>query len=278
MGPRVSVLQEASSHGVHIAARRVRYLQLNGGGVRGFALLGVHKYLLENQAVLRGAVGVSVGAIVALLIALGLSAKECLSIFASCVHSDIFGHTRLRHTPCGFGWHSMDHLRSLLNKVLLQHGFAEDVSLREFTKQMNFDLRIAVTSKRVVVLSAGEHPHISLVDATLASCAVPFFFEPQTIRGMSGCYSDGGHGDMLPDQWPAVNKLRTLHVLLYTPSQNRIPSSRDEIYQRSVVIDTTIQATFDTHMTDKKISLLVRRGYNAAAGHFQREHGKDGAK
>ena len=250
----------------------VSYLQLCGDGMQGLMLLGACDYVQKIAGNMQGLVGTSSGAVIALLIALGVAHLPTITMFMKFVQCDMFEPASVFRLNHNWTEHSMLKMRNLAAELLKMHGFNEDITFGDFSTRCQLDLRIVITpqnSTDVFVLSANMTPQASVLDAVLAASASPIFFEPQHIRGLVGMFTNSMHHDTLPDQWPH-HKQKTFHIVIMNNlppqhSTNR-PSFNDGIYYRTLVIPS--QSGNSTAMNPKR-NIFMHRGRTAAAKHFR---------
>lgn len=155
-------------------------LALGGGGLRGIAHLGVLRCLEENNYVVKGIAGTSVGGMIGALYASGASLKEIDSIVDQFISKPNFDR---RHGD------SASLLGNTLIEKLLQEFFQdrliEDFPIKFVATAVNLD------TEREVVLSSGK-----AVDAALATIAVPGLFPARKTE--KGLLIDGGVLDPIP--------------------------------------------------------------------------------
>lgn len=170
-------------------------LVLGSGGVRSIAAVGVVDRLAREGVTPDVIVGCSSGALFGATIALGMTAEEALEAATSLWSADLTQHRRWRAYP------------QMVAPRLA--GFDEDFSLRDNRviadrlrsafgdarlESLAIPLRVAATDAvtgRAVVLEQGP-----LVDALLASMAVPFLFPSVDVGGRR--LVDGVISDPLP--------------------------------------------------------------------------------
>jgi NTE family protein len=134
---------------------------LSGGGARGFAHLGVIKYLEEMGIKPYAISGTSAGAIAGTLYAAGKSPDEILQLLKE---NDFFGWSNLLWRKNGF--FSMHVLHQLLKDAIIENDF----------NAVKIKLFIAATDLvkgEEVILSKGK-----LFEAVIASASIPVVFEP----------------------------------------------------------------------------------------------------
>ncbi|MDD3061443.1 MAG: patatin-like phospholipase family protein [Massilibacteroides sp.] len=154
-------------------------LALGGGGVRGFAHLGVLDALQERGLKPDILSGSSAGALAGVFYADGYSTKEIIAFFKGIK----FGELATTSLPRS-GFFKMDGLAKFLEKHLKARTFEE----------LKTPLRVMVSdieNGESILLDTGE-----LIPAVLASCAFPIVFQP--IKIGERYYVDGGLFRNLP--------------------------------------------------------------------------------
>jgi NTE family protein len=154
-------------------------LVLSGGGARGIAHLGVLQYLHENK--LRPSIisGVSAGSLAAAFYADGHAPSEILDFFSS---KKLYHLMRLTFPKSGFL--KVKGLKDILSKNLKAQNI-EDLELPIVIAATNFN------TGKIEYFTRGN-----LIDALLASSAIPTLFELHKMNG--NLYFDGGIMDNLP--------------------------------------------------------------------------------
>ena len=160
-------------------------LVLSGGGALGAAHLGVLKVLERRGVEFDFVCGVSAGAIIGALTAMGMPSPEMRSILQ-----------RIRFFPLAFDltrsrWkrRSTGKLHELIDGLFGARRF-EDLPMPLHIGATDF-----TTGERVQICSG------SIRDAVLASIAVPVFFPPVWDAGQSRWLVDGGLTQNLPLDW-----------------------------------------------------------------------------
>lgn len=134
---------------------------LSGGGARGFAHLGVIKYLEELGIQPHAISGTSAGAIAGALYAAGKSPDEIVDLLKK---NNYFGWSSLLWRKNGF--FSMNTLRQLLKDTITVNDF-EAVKIKLFIAATD------LVKGEQVILSEGK-----LFEAVIASASIPVVFEP----------------------------------------------------------------------------------------------------
>lgn len=149
-------------------------LALGGGGVRGYAHLGVLHVLQKGGFTIRAVAGTSAGAIVGSLVAAGYSYYDIQKELETIDAHRVF-QRKSNDLPSILG---INGLEEKLRQLLGRRSFAE---LEIPFAAVAVDLHAG----SVAVIQEGD-----VVDAVMASCAVPGFFPPRQINGRT--YIDGG--------------------------------------------------------------------------------------
>jgi NTE family protein len=140
---------------------------LGGGGSRGFAHVGVLRRLEQEGYRIRAAAGTSAGGIIAALYAAEYTPDEMEAMFNNLDQSKLFGHTS-RDGPWLLG---LSGAEKVLEKYFGSRRF-EDLNIP--CAVVAVDIQTGVE----VVLNQGR-----VVDAVMATIAVPGIFPPKEYRG-----------------------------------------------------------------------------------------------
>lgn len=159
---------------------------LSGGGVRGFAHLGALKALNEHGIFPNVISGVSAGAIIGALYADGYTPQEIFDLLHGL---EVFKMLKIRRPRLGIL--KPDGLKLTLSKFLKAKYF-EELKIPLFISATN------LSKAQLEVFETG-----SLIDAIMASSAIPLLIRPYTING--SLYVDGGLMNNLPVQ-PLIGK------------------------------------------------------------------------
>lgn len=167
-------------------------LVLSGGGMKAMSQVGVLRALEEAGLVPAEIVGASAGALIGALIASGLTYEEIVPRVFSVGRGELAALARMSVLVRGLSAPSVlrpQPMRALIARLLPVHDFG---SLR-------YPLRVVaveVESGTPVVFGAGGRTDCSIVEAVLASMALPVYLPPVEIAGRR--YMDGGILQVLP--------------------------------------------------------------------------------
>ncbi|OYV71072.1 MAG: hypothetical protein B7Z72_06990 [Gemmatimonadetes bacterium 21-71-4] len=167
-------------------------LVLSGGGMKAMAQVGVLRALEEAGLLPAEIVATSAGALVGALIAAGCSYGEIVPRVFGVKSGELAALARLSVLVRGLSAASVlkpQPVRALLARLLPVHDFAA----------LRLPLRVTavdVDSGELVVFGAGGRSDCSVVDAVLASMALPVYLPPVAIGNHR--YVDGGLLQVLP--------------------------------------------------------------------------------
>lgn len=210
-------------------------LIFEGGGVRGFAYIGAILKLEEMDLVknFKRFSGSSVGSLFAVLLCIGFTGKELLSLSTELdlTLPSKCGCSKLYSIWNNMGVYPLTKLEKTIRNVL-ERKVNPNITLFDLYEKTKKDLVIVVTNlnkKRGVYLHHITFPHVKLIDAILSSISVPTVFQPRKMKytGTDDYYVDGGVIDNYPI-W-VFNDLNKLE-------QGRI----DEIDKESDIPSTTL--------------------------------------
>ncbi len=189
-GPRpVPAPPSASVYDVPV---RGAVLVLGGGGVRGIAHIGVIKALRALEIPVGAIVGTSVGALIGALHASAVPPEEMEKVACGLVRRDLFDldvRGLLWRRGRVAALYKGERLRAFVERVLPVRWFG-DLALPLYVNAVNL-----LTGEHVVFGGPGTRD-VPIVDAVLASCALPGLLPP--VRIGEGLFADGGVADSLP--------------------------------------------------------------------------------
>lgn len=167
-------------------------LVLGGGGIKGLTHVGAWRALQEAGVVVDEIIGTSIGGLVGTMIAAGEGPDSLSARALALQKADIVALNRWAVLLNGIRQPSVFidlPFRDYIARILPVATFAE---LR-LPVSMN---AVDIGSGEMVWFGAGGREDVALADAIYATCALPVFFPPASIRGH--LYVDGGVLDTLP--------------------------------------------------------------------------------
>ncbi|MCQ2327134.1 MAG: patatin-like phospholipase family protein [Bacteroidales bacterium] len=160
-------------------------LVLSGGGVLGYAHIGVLQALDEEGIKPSIIAGTSMGAIVGALYSQGYSGKQLFEFIKQRKLNNIYRNVHVSFLNINRGLGSYKHVHDLLNDAIPHNSF-DSLSIPFICVSTNIQ-----TGKPEVRYSGNN-----LAEWVLASASIPVVFKPQLIDGEYYC--DGGFVDNLP--------------------------------------------------------------------------------
>jgi NTE family protein len=234
-------------------------LIFSGGAARGLACIGVYKYFVENRLPVKAISGNSAGSIVGAFIAAGYTPEQMVEITKNTKPFKVFRPS----VPPKVSLFSPKPIKEFL-KTYLPERF-EDLKIPLFVSATE------LSTGRNAIFSEGN-----LIDAVMASAALPPFFPPIEINGKP--YNDGVFTNDLPVE-PFLNKnCKRVCVDLTPLRENYKPKNAMEITLRSFLIavrhhkvekfkfcDYVIQPNFKglDFVNYLKVEEFVKAGYKA---------------
>lgn len=202
-------------------------IALSGGGVRGFAHLGVLKALNEHDIYPEIISGTSAGALAGIFYADGYSPEESFEIFYD---NSIFSFTQVSIPNKGFL--SMEKVSKILKKTIRAKTFEE----------LKIPLYVAAAN-----LNDGQivyFHHGSIIDKVIASASIPVLFKPKIIDGKT--FVDGGVFDNLP-----IKPIKDQCKKLIGSHVNPI-GKQEDLDSMIKIAERTFHLTVGSHLQEKK--------------------------
>lgn len=171
-------------------------LILSGGSALGFAHLGTLRFLEENKITPKEIIGVSMGAIVGSLYAIGYSYNNIYSLI-----EDLNLNKFIKFNKKGIIF-NIEYIYDLLEKAFEEKTF----------KDTKIDLKIIATNtKNAHATIFSKENNIKIIDALKASFAIPGIFEPIEIK--NNLYFDGFVGSNLPIEFSKYKTKLAINVI-----------------------------------------------------------------
>jgi NTE family protein len=232
-------------------------LVLEGAGIRGVAYAGAIQYMEERGMIehLDNVGGTSAGAIAALAISLGYTAKEIedliyntkLQKFNDGKFFFIGGISRLNRN---YGWYRGKAFTKWLEKVIERKTGNADITFRELHEQRFKNLYVTGTSlnhQSLLVFSHTTYPDMKVKDAVRISMSIPLYFEARVIDSVGHVLSKApknSYYDLVVDGGFTGNFPITMFDSL--TSLNGIQSRVANVKTIGLRIDTPEQIKYDS--------------------------------
>jgi len=265
-----------------LAVKDIKYLALGAGSIRGIALIGAYKALLDKglQKPL-GIAGSSVGAMIAVAIAVGLQPTEMKEMITFPDYRKVNTNYKW-FISCGkLSYIDPTPLKQELDKMLIRHGVNPKITFKQFLKKTGVDIRIVaynIKTNKSETFSAANTPDNEVIGATMASGSMPIVFPPSrqlTPDKTIGCYVDGAVKVEIPfHEFPANStlglylfdkyRLRTIGTNFFTPLTNL---QKDHI----ISIDVSRVGALQLSPTQPMVNWLYNQGLNGITNYYNKK-------
>lgn len=198
--------------------KNIRHLVFAGGGIRGVAFVGALKSIYDTTGIDFSLIahrpltctGVSVGALLSLLIVIGFSVHELIDFSNSLINESFVTIDPMFLLKGGLSVDNGDKLKLFLENLMEKKGFSPLTTLSQLYIANRVSLETLVTNlttASVLFLNHETHPDLRVVTAVMASMSLPLIFPP--VKGWNGhLWADGGIMDNFPiRKYPALNTL-----------------------------------------------------------------------
>lgn len=194
---------------------------LSGGGVKGLATLGALKRLEELKKIpnfnidIREIMGVSVGAIIGFLYAIGYSPKELIDVLLEKDFRDLTD-TSIMSIINSYGIDSGDTMLGYI-KSLADVKKSSKMTFKELLDKTGIKLRVCTTNltrNSQVVFDYTNYPNLPVLKAIRMSFSIPFVFS--CVNFEDCVYIDGGLSDNYPIEFYEHDLDKTFGIQLTT--------------------------------------------------------------
>ncbi|HSW76534.1 MAG TPA: patatin-like phospholipase family protein [Candidatus Saccharimonadales bacterium] len=202
-----------------------RVLVIGPGGVKGLMILGCLSPL-EDSGMLNHVdtyCGVSIGAIIALLMIVGYTTKCIISEALSLdIFKDIFS-IDLKSSFQHGGLVSNEPARKKLTDLVLNKCGTVPTLYHLYMKtgKSLITTSLNITDEKTEYLNPFDHPHLSCIDAVLYSMNIPLIYY-QLIDARGKTMIDGAFGNPYPVDWFDNGNTNILGIYIKTIYHNRI--------------------------------------------------------
>ncbi len=198
--------------------KNVRHLVFAGGGIRGLAFVGALKSIYDTTGIDFSLIahrpltctGVSVGALLSLLIVIGFSVHELIDFSNSLINESFVTIDPMFLLKGGLSVDNGDKLKLFLEKLMEKKGFSPLTTLSQLYIATRVSLETLVTNlttASVLFLNHETNPDLKVITAVMSSMSLPLIFPP--VKGSNGhLWADGGIMDNFPiRKYPASSTL-----------------------------------------------------------------------
>lgn len=153
-----------------------------GGGINGIAIVGalyefMNKDLIKNFNTF---MGISVGALISLLLVTGYNKDEIMNIFLD-IEMEEFSDFKITRFLKDYGLDNGENIKKLLKALLIYKEYSPDLTFQELLTKTNKNLIIVGTNVnlgRPIFYNAKNFPNKKIVDAIRVSVSFPGIYTP----------------------------------------------------------------------------------------------------
>ena len=183
-------------------------LVFEGGGVKGIAYVGALNKLHEEGILqnIERVAGTSAGAMVAVLVGVGFTAKEISEVLWDIKFQNFLDSSWgvIRNTNrllSEYGWYKGEFFRDLMAGYIERKTENSEITFKELeTRRKNgepfMDIHLIgadLTTGYSIVFNSKNTPHVKIADAARISMSIPLFFAAvKGVQGNDHFYVDGG--------------------------------------------------------------------------------------
>ncbi len=246
-------------------------LALSGGALRGFAHIGVLKFIEEQNIKVDAIAGTSAGSIIGAYYAAGISPGEMEDLALNLTRSDFFRNIPRTRLP----------RRGLINTEFIARILERDLGRPDFSDlYITLDVvAVDIIENCLVCMNQGD-----VISAVTASCAIPGIFSPVKRNGRT--LVDGGVLQSVPTsilQQKKVRPIIAVDLTQHSPLQKE-PRNIIEMFYKSTYLMTRDREEKNARQADywitpdlgdigswdlKKTKEAIELGYQAAREDLQ---------
>jgi predicted acylesterase/phospholipase RssA len=160
-------------------------LVCSGGGTKGLLFLGALKKIEELQLNnFKIFTGISVGAIIVFLYAIGFSAQEIIYLLTKTKFNKMTSIS-LKNILSKFGLDRGDKISAFVENSMEKKGISKNITFKTFyeLKGKEFITYAAnIQKKTLITFDKEQTPHLRIIDAIRMSISVPFYFTVKKFR------------------------------------------------------------------------------------------------
>ena len=280
----------------------IENLVLSGGGAKGYVYIGVIKALEEHNIIskLKKIIGSSIGSFFSLIIVLGYSSSELISIFSkanlsfnnlikfSFDNNDI--DNILITLLYNYGLDDGEKFHNIIKIFIKNKVGNSEITFKELHDNKNIELTIVITN---LTTNSTEYcnyintPNMKVHLAIRASISIPFILSPVIIN--DNYYIDGGITNNLPINYLSESEIKkSLAVSLTCIQQNNVESLQSYFisifkcyieyldinklnkYKDNILVIEQICNSIEFDISSEKITNLINKGYTTTKNYLNK--------
>jgi NTE family protein len=171
-----------------ILMNTIQNLVISGGGVKTFAVIGLLQKL--NLDSVTNYAGVSAGSIITYLLSIGYTPYELETVATEIDLSNIMGDLTIDNLLFKQSISTSTNMKivlSTLTNYMIQN---DSITFKQHYSMTNKILNIGVScldTAEYVIFNKDNFPNVNIIDAIIASCAIPGIFPPKKINDKYYC-------------------------------------------------------------------------------------------
>lgn len=181
----------------------IKNLVLSGGGVNGVSTCGALKRIYELDGIkiklqLKEILGVSVGAIIGLLLTVGYTPNDIIGVIEERDFSK-FIDVRILTMLSNYGLDTGDKIKEFICELLEAKQFNGGITFQELFERTKISLRVTATNivkHTQVIFDHTSNPEMCVIDAVRMSYSIPFIFT--RVYNNGDIHVDGALSDNYP--------------------------------------------------------------------------------
>ncbi len=255
---------------------RFKSLCFSAGGITGFVHIGALARLEEEDALrtVDTVVGTSIGAVVGLLFAIGLSASVIFDEFAR-VNDSVFKYGDMTCFFTSYGADSGEYFMAYVIDLLLKSNVSPVITFKDFHQR--FGKRLIFTGSSVgratpCYFGPDSHPDMRVLEALRITISIPFLFT--SVEKGDEIFVDGAITDHHPieyclrdleQRYPDVGVHKAFHAFGCLIECNFSKEIRNlEDFLHGILMCCIANKQCDTCMQDSSIKVVVDEVRDAA--------------
>ncbi len=258
----------------------MKTLLLSSGGIKGFAFIGIWKYLEKQNLIkdIQTYSGVSIGAFFSLWFLLGYTFDEIYQILADLDLLNLFSFDFANFFE-SYGMIDVEQLEKFIIDKIEYKGFHRNVTFKQLFDQTGKDLHtysFCVDTQTLETFNKENTPDCPVRIAVLMSISIPIIFKPVMYDGKH--YVDGAIKNGFPiehyelkDTIPCVvikepiEKIHTIMDYVFNIVTTLLPSK--PTHQKLCVVTSKI-GSLHMELNKEHIDLLIQSGFDAIIDFF----------
>jgi predicted acylesterase/phospholipase RssA len=164
--------------------KRKNILVLSGGGIKGLAMLGSIKYLVENEIIVKPDIfcGSSVGCVISLFLNIGYSVQDIYNFLESLDFNELFKYNIDNiFNDAYLGFFTIDPLMHIVITFLKKKNISKDITFKELyelTKSKLIITGTCINDTSLHYFSIDHTPDMKVLNAIRITISIPIIFKP----------------------------------------------------------------------------------------------------